>query len=86
VLVDHREQVPARHGVPVLVGVPRPAQGLTVHREHAAPPHPGRGGAQLLDEPADRGVERIGVDDLHGAPDRGLARAPLTGAEQVSHG
>ena len=36
-----------------------------------------RRGAQLLDEPADHGVEPVGVDVPHGAADRGLARAPL---------
>jgi hypothetical protein len=42
-------------------------------------------GAQLLDELADRSVERVGIDDLHGAAVRGLTRASPAGAECLGH-
>jgi hypothetical protein len=83
VLVDHRQQMPAWLDGALTVGVAGSAQGLTVHREYPTSPGRGHRGAQLLDEPADHDVERVGVHGSHDATDRGLARAPATGSERV---
>jgi len=75
VLVDHREQMPARRGDPVRVGAPRAAHGLAVHREHPASPSRCHPRAQALHERADRGVEPVGVDVADQPADGRLRRA-----------
>ena len=49
------------------------AQGLAVHRQHPSPPLHGYSSAQLLNEPADHGVERVGDRDERAGPGRDRA-------------